>query len=202
MWGENGAIFTKRETSMTKDTDNQTGQISSGLYLGFFGLLLGGAYFVIRPFFDWNEGYFAVAETMIGCTFIIAMCVAGNASVIYTYIQAKNKGVSLDIRFVIIALAVFFGTLFMGQFVVKPLYYAIFEKKATTTTNEYYLKRFEQQKRAGVYDYYLYFDDKKCVKINPKTYHTLKIKDNATLTLTYQEKAEILYQLTIHDKAP
>ncbi|STZ56437.1 Uncharacterised protein [Moraxella lacunata] len=182
---------------MTQNTDNEIGQISLGLYLAFFGLLLGCAYFVVRPFFEWNEGYFAVFETIIICLFLIVFAIVGIINTIYICIKTKGASSSLDIGFLILILVMVGGSIFIGSFAIKPLYYTIFETKTTTTTYEYYLKSFENQKRAGAYEYYLYFDDDTRVKINKTTYQKLRLNNEYSLKLTYKPKAEILYDLQI-----
>ncbi len=89
----------------------------------------------------------------------------------------------------------------------NKVYNAIFENKITVVTDNYGLWDISSSRSPT--EYYLYIgengkddigktDDR--VSINEKTYRQLMIKKESILTITYQPKAEILYDLQISTK--
>ena len=158
-------------------------------------------YVLIRPFLDWNEGLTASIEIVLVALFVGAFFLFGIVSFIYIFFKAipNFKSFAQMIGFLAFVLVFIFSALFFVEKAVTPALYVVFENKKTIITSDYQVKSYQQAKRVGVDNYFLYFDHNK-VQINKSTYQKLRTGQIYDLTVTYKPRAEVLYDLQISQK--
>ncbi|WP_066805524.1 hypothetical protein [Moraxella oblonga] len=147
--------------------------------------------------FDIHEGVWAVA-TELNQIFLFFVLIGGIG--IYAIYQLSPKNYDNWWDFITnLIVVLFIPYIFITSLdkVVDKWYYTLFEHKKVVVTDNYTLQKYEYR---GNYSYYLSFNENQTVRINKSTYQKLKVNTVYELTITYQPKAEILYEIQMVEK--
>lgn len=147
--------------------------------------------------FDIHEGAWAVVSEL-NQIFLFFVFIGGiGVYAIYTISPDNYDNWWEFIKNLVVALSIPYLFITFLDDVMDKWYYTLFEHKKVVVTDNYVLKRYEYR---GNYRYYLSFDDSQTVRINKSTYQKLKVNTVYDLTITYQPKAEIVYEIKMVEK--
>lgn len=208
MWGENAGVYGEVEavkmieSLMEKIKDNN----KKLAWIIYFLLLLPIVSVLISSIIaNDNESYISVYFSIMDFLTISIFGILGLAfGVMELFGNNENITPLVGLGLMLILLTV---VIFYFPKSKNKVYNAIFENKITVVTDNYGLWDIPSSRSPT--EYYLYIgengkddigktDDR--VSINEKTYRQLMIKKESILTITYQPKAEILYDLQISTK--
>ncbi len=208
MWGENAGVY--GEVEAVKMIESLMEKIKASneklAWIIYFLLLLPIVSVLISSIIaNDNEGYISVYFSIMYFLTISIFGILGLAfGVMGLFGSNENITPLVGLGLMLILLTV---VIFYFPKSKNKVYNAIFENKITVVTDNYGLWDIPSSRSPT--EYYLYIgengkddigktDDR--VSINEKTYRQLMIKKESILTITYQPKAEILYDLQISTK--